>query len=120
MPTTITLETLPAELLELVPEDQHGALVVWLDNDPTYLTDYPYHLEGVADTFADAYTGEWDSLEDYAEELAEELGYYAALESAGCPPGYFNLAAFASDLVIGGDVWTAPAPGLKVYVFRNV
>ena len=120
MPTTITLETLPAELLELVPEHQHDALVMWLDNDPGYLPAYADDLEDVATTFEDAYMGEWDSLEDYAEELAADLGFYAALESAGASASYFDLAAFANDLERGGDVWTAPAPRGGVYVFRNV
>ena len=120
MPTTITLETLPAELLELVPEDQHDALVVWLDNDPAYLTAYADEPAYLAYTFEDAFEGGWDSLEDYAEELAAEFGYYAALESVGASASYFDLAAFASDLKLGGDVWTAPAPRSGVYVFRNV
>ena len=120
MPTTITLETLPAELLELVPEGQHGALVAWLDDDPAYLTAYADDPEDMAATFADAYMGEWFSLKDYAEDLAAELGYYAALEAAGASASYFDLEAFANDLKLGGDVWTAQAPGFKVYVFRNV
>lgn len=98
-----------AELLDDVDEPE--AFAHYAD----HCGDVDYALE----TFDEAYAGEWWSLREYAEELADDLGWLRALESAGINASYFDAAAFARDLKLGGDVWVAAAPGLRVYVFCN-
>lgn len=70
-----------------------------------------------ADDFADAYAGEWSSVEDYASELIDE-GVLGEIPDALAP--YIDLRGFARDLVLGGDIWTADAPGGCVWVFRTI
>lgn len=67
------------------------------------------------DDFRDAYYGQWDSMRAFAENLAEELGYYKILEDAGLSAHYFDDEAFARDLEVGGDYWISK----NGYVFRN-
>lgn len=87
-------------------EDQREAFAVFLDN-------------GSGDTlrdFQDAYLGTFRDLEAYAEDYIEQSG---SLE--GVPDmvaRYFNYAAFAQDLHLGGDIWTADG-GKGVFVFSN-
>lgn len=71
--------------------------------------------------FEEAYAGEWDSLEDYATELADDVYRVDQRgQSDDVIARYFDYAAFARDLELGGDVWTAPASGGSVYVFRTI
>lgn len=104
----------PFELVAAIGEmvAEHGAaFAAWYDNDPSHDTDE------LAERFEDAFAGQWDSLADYAHELAEDCGYLAAMPEQ--IRGYFDAEAFARDLDYGGDVWTAPADGGGVYVFRS-
>ena len=67
--------------------------------------------------FRAAYRGQFGSVEEYAEEYLDGKG---DLPSADTLAGrYFNLTAFARDLVLGGDVTVADAPGGGVYVLAN-
>jgi len=70
-----------------------------------------------ADGFEEAYVGQYDSQQAYADELAGELGYYQALEDAGINASYFDLEQFASDL-FNSDVTDADAP-TGIYVYRR-
>lgn len=64
--------------------------------------------------FNEAYAGEFDSDEKFADNLAEEIGYFDAMEKAGISLHYFDSSAFARDLLCG-DYWTSGG-----YYFRNI
>jgi antirestriction protein len=70
----------------------------------------------LADDFGEAFAGEWDSLEHFADEQLEESGDLADIPERLRP--YFNTAAYARDLRLGGDVWTEDSPA-GVFVFWN-
>lgn len=67
-------------------------------------------LEG----FRESYNGQFDKEEDFADHLAEELGYFAAMVKAGMNASYFDTAAFSRDLFCG-DYWISS----NGHVFRN-
>jgi len=70
--------------------------------------------ERVREMFDDGYRGEWDSLEQYAEDLLDSTGAFD-----GCNnfvKRYFDYASFARDLELGGDVTTYEVGG-RVHVF---
>ena len=68
-----------------------------------------------ADDFREAYSGEWDSEEDYAYDLAEELGAVPAEHS--WPASYIDWEAATRDLFM--DYSSERSPGGGVFVFRN-
>jgi antirestriction protein len=109
-------ECSPAEaqqLAELLDEvDERDAFAAWLDDHGPEIDEDPADL---AAAFADAYRGQWDSLESYAAELVDDLGMLRGVPEAVAR--YFDLAAFARDLELGGDYWTAPDGVGGVYVF---
>jgi len=67
--------------------------------------------------FDEAYIGMYDSIEDWAEDFLRETGQ---LEGLGMLEQYFDYASYASDCETGGDIWTADAPGRRVFVFHNL
>lgn len=67
--------------------------------------------------FTDAYTGEWDSLADYAYQLVEDTGMLDGIPEEVAR--YCDHAAFARDLRLSGDQKTVDAPGHGVWVFRS-
>lgn len=73
------------------------------------------------DGFEDAYLGEYDSLEAYAEHLVSELGYNQLLDER--LPEHLrayveiNLRGLASDLRLGGEVQVCDRDGGGVWVF---
>lgn len=69
-----------------------------------------------AGQFEEAYAGEWGSIEEYAENLADDIG--AIDGDAKWPMMYIDWERAARDLVLGGDVWTADSIG-GVYVFNG-
>ena len=61
--------------------------------------------------FRDAYCGKFDSEEEYAEQLAEDCGYFAEMPSY--LRNYFDIKAFARDVFMDGlTYWNG-------YVFRD-
>jgi antirestriction protein len=94
------------ELPDEVDESERGAWDAWLANGNT---------DDSADDFRDAYAGEWMSLEDYAEQLFNDVYDIPAYII-----NYVNWELVARDLEYG-DVWTANTRGgNSFYVFRNV
>lgn len=99
-----------AEALQATEEYPPAAVAAWIANGCDDLDD-----------LADAYLGEWDSLEAYAEQWLEDAGMLDQV-----PEGlrsYIDVRAYARDLQFGGDVWTADAAGhggTGVFVFRAV
>lgn len=96
-----------AELLESVPEGNREAFAAWVANDPS--------AEHTLEAFEDAYAGEWESLADYAEELAHECDTIPDAWPFSC----IDWQRAARELEYGGDVWTAPAKPYGVHVFRS-
>lgn len=109
-------ECSPAEaqrLAEILDEATDGdALGAFVDHYG--MTD---DAEELLEAFEEAYAGEWSSERDFAEQLAEDVGYLAELPDH--LRGYFNFQAFARDLFMG-DYYSAPADSGRVYVFRAV
>src|SRR5690606_32137956 len=68
--------------------------------------------------FREAYLGEFDNVEDYAQQYIDDVGLLSDVPDHIAR--YFDFAAFARDLVLGGGIWTADAPGGGVFVFHNV
>lgn len=85
-----------------------GAFAAWLSNDSSRDPE-----DG--DSFTDSYRGEWDSMRDYADNLADELGLTEAAENAGSPYVVVDVDAFARDLDI--ELETAESGSHSVYVF---
>ena len=94
-------------------EEHGGAFAAWYENGTA--SDDPTDW---AEEFADAYAGEWNSLEAYAEELLDDMGTFQNMPDM--LRNYFDMDAYARDLVLGGDVWTAKTPDFNVWVFRNI
>lgn len=89
--------------------DEHGeAFSAWLCNDSSR---DPQNCE----SFTEAYRGEWDSMRDYADNLADELGLTDAAENAGSPYVVVDVDAFARDLDI--ELETAESGSHSIYVF---
>ena len=88
-----------------------GAIQAYADN-------FGLELEDVNESdFLDAFRGEYADIEDYARELVDSMG---VLEPGSLAEQYFDYESFANDLEQGGDIWTADAPGYRVYVFDNL
>lgn len=90
--------------------DEHrAAFLAWFDNQGGNDVD--------VDQFQESYRGTWSSLEEYAEQLLEDMGTFD-----GVPDllrNYFDTTAFARDLELGGDVWVADNPEGGIFVFDN-
>lgn len=70
--------------------------------------------------FQGAYLGEWESVEDYAAGLLDDLGATAALAQLDewlQPYVDLDVAGFARDLEVGGDITTVEKPDGGVWVF---
>lgn len=94
-----------AELAEAIEE--HGEpFGKWLEMNST---------EDIS-SFEEQYMGTFSSVEDYAEQYLEDCGTFH--EMPEMLRQYFDFEAFARDLELGGEIWTAPG-GDGVYVFRN-
>lgn len=67
------------------------------------------HPPDTFDSFHDDYLGHYDSVEDYVEQMADELGYEAEIDKL---PSYLreyvriDYAAIARDLELSGDIAT--------------
>lgn len=88
-------------------EDEQEAFEAFLDCKYGSYTDG----DNLFYEFRDAYCGKFDSEEDYAEQLAEDCGYYAEMPSY--LRNYFDIKAFARDIFLDGfTFWNG-------YVFRD-
>ena len=73
------------------------------------------------DDFTEAYLGHYDSVQDYAEQLVDDLGYTAEL--AKLPESLrhylrFDTEALAQDMEQGGDIYPVGSPDGGVWIFR--
>lgn len=72
--------------------------------------------------FETVYRGEWESVEAYAEELLDDLGANDCLEQVPDwlqPYVSLDVAGFARDLELGGDIWTESTGKGGVWVFET-
>lgn len=77
-------------------------------------------IEGL-ERFSDAYLGQWESLEDYAEQLLDDVGANSFIKDVPeslQPYVSIDVAGFARDLELAGDVWTANGEN-GVYLFEG-
>lgn len=74
-------------------------------------------LDDIAERFREAYNGCHDSGADFAEELAEDTG--SVPEDAPWPCQFIDWERAWRELEIGGDYYSAPADGGRVYIFRG-
>lgn len=89
--------------------EEHGEpFKVWWENESNQDFD--------VDRFQEQYQGTYRSLEDYAEQWADDVGLLSEV-----PENlryYFDFEKFGRDCELGGDIWTAPG-GDGIYVFDN-
>lgn len=95
-----------------IPE---GAAIAFLEND-TYRLETPDRIADAADDARDAYAGQHDNLEAFAEGLADDAGDLKDVPERYRP--YIDFAAMGRDLELGGDVWTTRVDG-DLHVFWN-
>lgn len=74
--------------------------------------------------FEESYLGEWSSAESYAESLIDDFGIMVQVERV-VPEGLrpyvvFDVAGFARDLVLGGDVSAVDRQEGGVWIFRSM
>lgn len=79
--------------------------------------------EATTEAFLEAYCGRYDTAADYARELTEDFAGDQMLEDS--VPGWLrayiriDYEAFARDLLLGGEVFSAEADNGGVYIFRG-
>lgn len=95
---------------------EHGmAFAAWADDVGTTEAD---QLE----RFEELYRGEWDSAEDYAEQLLDDMGATSTIDEL---PEWLqcyvelDVAGFARDLQIGGDITVANKPEGGVWIWSG-
>jgi len=65
--------------------------------------------------FEDAYRGRWDSLRDYAENFADDIGLYDIADKADSPYVVVDIQMLERDLDI--ELYTVDASDGGIYVF---
>ena len=89
--------------------DEHGAaFCAWLSYD---CSQDPTDIQ----SFQDAFRGEWDSLRDYSENYAEDVGMYDAAEKTGFSYISVDIDALTRDMDI--ELYTVDSDHYTVYVF---
>lgn len=86
------------EAIKDFDEDRIEALNIFMNNE---------RMQFDSDTiekFESAYRGQFDSERHFAEDEADQMGYYDAMDKAGINRYYFDEEAFARDLFMG-DYW---------------
>lgn len=74
------------------------------------------------DSFHEAYLGHYDSVTDYVEQMADDLGYTEELDKL---PEHLrdyvriDYAAIARDMHLSGDIATVDDPNGGVWIFRT-
>ena len=97
-----------------VDEHLRPALFAWVESGD-YVTEGDTDLPCISD-FEERYCGEWESFEDYARELADDIGLLADVPEEIAR--YFDWRAWTRDL--GFDYSTHDNPEGGVFVFRNM
>lgn len=99
---------------------EHGyAYAAWADALDDDLNDIDPESETAA--FHEAYLGHYNSITDYAEQLADDLGFtdeLAKLPERMRRYTHIDYAAMARDLEAGGDIATIDNPEGGVWIFH--
>jgi antirestriction protein len=78
-------------------------------------------LDDRMDRFADAYLGKFASMEAYAEQLIDDLGYNQLLDETVPehirPYVAVNVAGLAQDMRLSGEIAAVPADENGIYLF---
>jgi len=103
-----------AEAIEAIEADGHPveAVAAWADHVGETVTEWDGPTR---ESFEDAWCGEWETEQAYAEELADDLG--AVPDDLSWPVSYIDWETATRDLFMS-DYWSTAAPGGGVYVFR--
>lgn len=73
------------------------------------------------DEFAEAYLGHHNSITEYVEEMADDLGYaqeLAKLPESLQPYVHFDKTALARDLALSGDIESVDDPSGGIWIFQ--
>ena len=74
------------------------------------------------DDFPEAYLGHYDSVQDYADQITDDLGYtdeLAKLPESLQPYLRFDTEALAYDMEISGDIYVVDNPLGGVWIFHG-
>jgi antirestriction protein len=74
------------------------------------------------DDFEQAYIGHYDSVQDFVEQSADDLGYteeLAKLPESLQPYLRFDSEALARDMELAGDIYTVANPDGGVWIFQG-
>ena len=77
---------------------------------------------GSWDDFVEAYLGHYNSVQDYVDRLADELGYAEQLDNVPeslQPYIRFDCEALARDMELSGDICAVHDPAGGVWIFRT-
>ena len=88
------------------------ALCAWVESG-NYVTEGDTDLPSIPD-FEDSYQGHWESFEDYARELADDIGLLAGVPEEIA--NYFDWDSWTRDLAFDCPNYDDPEGG--VFVFR--
>jgi antirestriction protein len=81
------------------------------------------HDQDMLDKFEDAYLGEWDSIEDYAEQIIDDFGLRRELDEhvPELLAGYvhIDIAGFARDMRAGLDISVVDNRRGGVWIFEG-
>lgn len=100
--------------LDAVDDHLLPALFAWVRSGD-YVAEGDGDLPSISD-FAERYCGEWESFEDYAHQLAEDIGLLVSVPEE--ISRYFHWSSWIGDLAF--DYTNHDAPGGGVFVFRSL
>lgn len=102
-----------AEMFEAIAEDSHdpAAVAAWADWTGARLEEWD---RPTREEFGDSFNGEWASEQEFAEQLAEDIGVID--ESASWPNDCIDWERATRELFM--DYYSASSPN-GVYVFRR-
>ena len=90
------------------------ALYAWVESG-YYVAEGTGDLPSISD-FEERYQGHWESFEDYAEQLADDIGLLSDVPEEIAR--YFDWQAWTRDLAFDHSTYDDPEGG--VFVFRNL
>lgn len=101
-------------VVEEVDEHLCQALFAWVRSGD-YVAEGTGDLPSISD-FEERYAGHWDDFDEYAHQLADDIGLLADVPEEVAR--YFDWAAWTRDLAF--DFTVEDAPGSGVFVFRSL
>jgi antirestriction protein len=74
-------------------EERGEAFLNWISMS-NYTGDFGYLIS----QFEEAYQGKYDSARDFAEQIADDMGWYTAMEKMGMNPNYFDIEFYTREI----------------------